>query len=323
MTVGVLGAGAVGCYFGARLLQPGVAVTLVGRSVHAEAIARDGLVINGTERTDVVRIPMTTDIGEIAKADVVLVAVKSGDTDATAELIAARISSDALVVSVQNGVDNAWRLRERVPNAVVPAVVYVSTEMTAPGVVRHNGGGRLVVGTPLASTDQQAAASTRLDTLVEHFNRAGVPCARSADVRVDLWTKLATNCAYNAISAITGVRYGGIASRDDARQVMTEATDELVAVAQADGVALSAEVAHAAVWKIAEVMPGALSSTAQDVQAERPTEIDHLNGYVARRGRERGVPTPVNHALTVLVKMVERPAALSLSDARASIARKV
>ncbi len=306
MKVGVLGAGAVGCYFGARLSQPSVHVTLVGRQRHVDAIARDGLVIHGADGTTVAHVDATTDIRTIASADAVLVTVKSADTDAAADLIVAHVSPDAVVVSLQNGVDNAWRLRARVPNPVVPAVVYVSTEMQAPGHVRHNGGGRIVVGTPLASIGEHAGASARLDTLVGRFNAVGVPCVRSADVRVDLWTKLATNCAYNAISAITGLRYGVIAADADARAVMTATTDELVAVAHADDVALPSDAAHAAVWKIADIMPGALSSTAQDLQAGRRTEIDALNGHVVRRGRALGVATPVNATLTMLVKLLER-----------------
>lgn len=306
ITVGVLGAGAVGCYFGARLSQPSVHVTLVGRQAHVDAIARDGLVIHGATGTDVVEVDAATDITSIANVDIVLVTVKSVDSDAAADLIAAHVSPDALVVSLQNGVDNAWRLRARLPNPVVPAVVYVSTEMQSPGHVRHNGGGRLVAGTPLADDDQRAAAGALLDTLVDRFNEVGVPCVRSADVRVDLWTKLATNCAYNAISAITVLRYGVIASDEGARAVMTATTDELVAVAHADDVALPSETAHAAVSKIADVMPGALSSTAQDMQAGRRTEIDALNGYVVARGRALGVATPVNATLTMLVKLLER-----------------
>lgn len=306
MTVGVLGAGAVGCYFGARLSQSSADVTLVARPRHVEAIARDGLMIQGVGGTEVVRVAASTDLTTIAGADVVLVTVKSVDTEASADLIAAHLSRETLIVSLQNGVDNAWRLRARVPNPVVPAVVYVSTEMDGPGVVRHNGGGRIVVGTPLASDAQHAASSARLETLVACFHEADVPCVRSADVRVDLWTKLATNCAYNAISAITALRYGIIASHAEARDVMTAATDELVEVAQADGVALLADAAHAAVWKIADVMPGALSSTAQDLQAGRRTEIDALNGYVVQRGRALGVATPTNRTLTVLVKLLER-----------------
>jgi 2-dehydropantoate 2-reductase len=306
LTVGVLGAGAVGCYFGARLAQHGHDVRLVARATHADAIAREGLVVRSAGQTDVVHVAATTDVASIADADVVLVTVKSGDTEATADLIATHISPGALVVSLQNGVDNAWRLRARVPNPVVPAVVYVSAEMADPGIVQHNGGGRIVVGTPLVDDGQAATSSARLDSLVTCLNEAGVPCARSADVRVDLWTKLATNCAYNAISALTGLRYGAIVEHEEACQVMASTTDELVAVARADGVALSPEAAHDAVRKIIDVMPGALSSTAQDLQAGRRTEIDHINGYVVRRGRALGIPTPVNQTLTMLVTLAER-----------------
>lgn len=306
LKVGVLGAGAVGCYFGARLARHGNEVRLVARATHAEAIVREGLIVRRAGQTDVVHLAATTDVSSIADADVVLVTVKSGDTEGTADLISAYVSPKALVISLQNGVDNAWRLRARVANPVVPAVVYVSAEMAGPGIVQHNGGGRIVVGTPLADDGQAGTSSARLDAVVTCLNEAGVPCVRAADVRVDLWTKLATNCAYNAISALTGLRYGAIVEHAEAREVMASTTDELVAVASADGVALSAEAAHDAVRKIIDVMPGALSSTAQDLQAGRRTEIDHINGYVVRRGRALGIPTPVNQTLTMLVTLAER-----------------
>lgn len=305
MRVGVLGAGAVGCYFGARLAQHRVPVTLVGRLRHVEAIVSGGLVIEGPEPAEVVSVDAATDIAAIATADVVLVTVKSVDTDATADLIAAHVSPAALVVSLQNGVDNAWRLQARVPHAVVPGVVYVSTEMTGPGRVRHNGGGRLVLGSPLSSAGRETATAT-IDALCGHFEAAGVPCEQAEDVRVDLWTKLATNCAYNAISAITSLRYGAIVEHEEARVMMTSLTDELLAVAQAEGVPLSPDVVHAAVRAIVDVMPGALSSTAQDLQYGRRTEIDALNGHVVRRGREHGLSAPINETLMVLVTVMER-----------------
>ncbi len=306
MTIGVFGAGAVGCYFGARLAQQGTAVTLVGRQRHVDAIRRDGLVIEGRAGTEVVSIDASTDVGAIADADVVLVTVKSVDTEAAADLLAAHISSATLIVSLQNGVDNAWRLQARLPHAVVPGVVYVSTEMAAPGIVRHNGGGRLVLGRPLGSSSLSEAAQVTVEALHQLFVAAGVPCDLAQDVRLDLWTKLATNCAYNALSAITGLRYGAVAAHEEARQVMAMLTDELVAVAHAEGVPLAPEAAHAAVRGILDVMPGALSSTAQDLQAGRPTEIDALNGHVLRRGQAHGVPTPVNQTLATLVKVLER-----------------
>lgn len=304
MRVGVMGAGAVGGYFGARLAQIGATVTLIGRAGHVDAINARGLAL--TSGGAVTHVPMaaSTDVAALAGADVVLVTVKSTDTDAVAASLAGVLSADALVVSVQNGVDNAWRIRERAPQPVVPAAVYVSAEMTGPGELRHNGGGRLVVGHALASEGTNSAS--RLDQLLLLLAAAGIPCERSDDIRVDLWTKLTANCAYNAVSALTGLRYHHLVADAGIRAVMGLVTDENAAVAHADGVPVDVAALHLAVRRIAEVMPEALSSTAQDLQRGRPTEIAHLNGYVVRRGEALGVPTPVNHTLLALVALAER-----------------
>jgi 2-dehydropantoate 2-reductase len=139
---------------------------------------------------------------------------------------------------------------------------------------------------------------------------AGVPCRVSDDIRVDLWTKLTANCAYNAISALAHLRYRHIVADDGASDVMRLVTEENAAVAAAEGVPVTLEALALAVRRIVEVMPEALSSTAQDVAAGRPTEINDLNGFVVRRGAALGVPTPVNRTLQALVTLVERTHAL-------------
>lgn len=308
VTVGVMGAGAVGMFFAARLARSGCPVTVVARRPHVEAVRRHGLVVASVDGPAVVPLDAAEDPAALASADVVLVCVKSVDTEATADLLAPVLASGALVVSLQNGVDNAWRLRARLPRAVVPGVVYVSAEMTGPGHLRHNGGGRLILGTPLASPDEAQAASPRLEALAARWAQAGVPCQRSDDVRVDLWTKLTANCAYNAISALSQQRYGVVAADAGVRAVMERVTDEIAAVAAADGVPVSRGALGEAVAAIVRVMPQALSSTAQDLAAGRRTEIDDLNGFVVRRGRALGVPTPVNETLQALVKFVETSA---------------
>jgi 2-dehydropantoate 2-reductase len=304
MRVGVMGAGAVGGYFGARLAQMGATVTLIGRAGHVNAIGARGLALTSGGVLTHVPVAASTEVTALADADVVLVCVKSTDTDAAASSLAPVLSPGALIVSLQNGVDNAWRIRDRVPQPVVPAAVYVSAEMTGPGQLLHNGGGQIVVGRVLAADD--GAATGRLDRLVAGFEAAGIVCRRSEDIRVDLWTKLNSNCAYNAISALTELRYHHLASDSGIRDVMRLVTEENAAVAQADGVPVTAAALHDAVRRIAEVMPGALSSTAQDLQRGRRTEIDHLNGYTVRRGEALGVPTPVNRTLLALVSLAER-----------------
>src|SRR5207244_6596537 len=114
----------------------------------------------------------------------------------------------------------------------------------------------------------------------------------------------------NAISALGNARYGQIAENSDARQLMQRVVEELLAVAQASAIELpnikDTNAGMAAAMEIATQMSGAFSSTAQDLQRGRLTEIDALNGYISRRGAELGVPVPVNHALFTLVKLAEQ-----------------
>ena len=308
--VGVMGAGAVGSFFGAMLARDGTRVTLVSRAGHAGAVNAAGLELTSAGQVTHVRMAASTDLTALRDADVVLVCVKSVGTDAVAEALTHVVSPTALLVSLQNGVDNAWRISARMPNSVVPAAVYVSVEMTGPGCLRHNGGGSLVVGRPLRSSAADAASgaasNATFDALVDRLRSAGVPCRVSDDIRVDLWTKLTANCAYNAISALAQLRYRHLVADEGSRDVMRMVTDENAAVAQADGVPVTVAVLAEAVRRIAEVMPEALSSTAQDLQLGRPTEIGDLNGFVVRRGQALGVPTPVNRTLQALVGLAER-----------------
>ena len=304
--LGVMGAGAVGLFFAAKLARAGHPVTVVARPAHVDAITRDGLrVQSSVDGASTVSLTAATAAEALGACDVVLVCVKTVDTDAVGEMLARVLRPDTLVVSLQNGVDNAWRLRERMPQPVVPAVVYVSVEMTGPGQLRHNGGGRLIVGAPLVDDAARAAAEARLAAFVAVWSAADVPCTVSPDVRVDLWTKLTANSAYNAISALTALRYGTLAGNDGVVGVMDQVTDEIAAVAAADGVPVTRDALGEAVRNIARIMPQALSSTAQDLLAGRRTEIDDLNGFVVRRGQALGVATPVNETLRALVKFVE------------------
>jgi len=306
MRVGVMGAGAVGTFFGARLAQAGVAVTLVGREGHVRAIEARGLEVTSGGDVRRVRMAASTSIEALRDMDAVLVAVKSVHTDAVAIDLGRVLGPSTLLVSLQNGVDNAWRLSARLPNPVVPAAIYVSVEMSGPGRLRHNGGGSIVVGRPLRDGVTSPVTGAVLDAVVARFAAAGVACTVSGDIRVDLWTKLTANCAYNAVSALAQLRYRHLVAHDGTRDVMRMVTEENAAVAAADGVPVTVETLTGAVRRIAEVMPEALSSTAQDLQLGRPTEIADLNGYVARRGEALGVPTPVNRTLQALVSLVEQ-----------------
>jgi 2-dehydropantoate 2-reductase len=185
----------------------------------------------------------------------------------------------------------------------VPAVVYVAVSVPEAGRVKHLARGDLIIGPP----------SERITQLADLFVRAGIPCRVSDNIEGELWLKLLRNCALNAISALGHVRYGQIAQNDDAKRLMEQIVDEVLAVARATRVVLPGvgdrESGMAAAMELATQMADAFSSTAQDLNRGRPTEIDALNGYISRRGAELNIPVPVNHALFTLVKLAEQESA--------------
>jgi 2-dehydropantoate 2-reductase len=301
--VAVVGAGAVGCYFGGLLARAGAPVTFIGRPAHVEAMTRDGLYIDGIHVRELVPVRASTDMTSVRGAELVLFCVKTLDTEAVARSLAPHVAPSALVVSLQNGVDNAERILSLAPEVdVIPAVVYVAAEMTAPGRVKHSGRGDLILGELRGRAPGDPERLRRVAALFEH---AGVPCVVSKNVEADLWTKLIMNCAYNAISALTGARYGPISKDPAARDVMRHVIEEALAVARAAGVRMVDGDLLEPAWRLGETMPETISSTAQDLARGKPTEIDSLNGFVARRGTELGVATPVNHTLRALVKLAE------------------
>jgi 2-dehydropantoate 2-reductase len=297
--VAVVGAGAVGGYFGGMLARAGAPVMMIGRAAFVEAVKKNGLFLDAVQFKESVRVEASTELKDVRGAEIVLFCVKTTDNAAAAKELAPLLAPGALVVSMQNGVDNAEQIGAASGIEALSAVVYVAASVPEPGRVKHVGRGDLVVGPRDAQTE-----------LIAHlFERAGVGCRISDNIAGELWTKLTWNCALNAVSALGRAKYGQIAASPDARKVVETAVHEVLAVAQAAGVHPPGfedpQVALAGAFKIATQMAEALSSTAQDMNRSKRTEIDSLNGYIARRGAELGVPTPVNQALYALVKLAE------------------
>jgi 2-dehydropantoate 2-reductase len=298
--VAVVGAGAVGGYFGGLMANAGAPVVMIGRQPFVDAVKRDGLFLDTLQFRKRVQVEAATDLSAIRGADLVLFCVKTADNDATARAIAPLLSPQAIVVSLQNGVDNVDQIRVAANIDALPAVVYIAASVPEPAHVKHVGRGDLVLG----------PNSERVKSVAEIFGRANIPCRISDNIEGELWTKLIANCALNAISALGQCKYGQIAENNDARMLVETVVDEVLAVTRAAHIVLPGiddrEAAISGALKIATQMPEALSSTAQDINRGKRTEIDSLNGYLSRRGTELGVPTPVNHALYTLVKMLEQ-----------------
>jgi 2-dehydropantoate 2-reductase len=306
----VIGAGAVGCYFGGSLVRAGCPVTFIGRpgpNSSVAALARQGLYFDSPEFQENLRIETATDPSAASAADIILICVKTLATASAAASLAPHLRSDAVVVSLQNGVENAAVIREALRDegrsplpAVLPSVVYVAAAMPAPGHLKHSGRGDLVIG-----PGADASLAPAVERVTQLFTRAGVPCRISDNIDGELWVKLVWNCAGNAISALGRASYGLAGSLEPVRRVMAAAAEEVAAVARAAGVRLPDVDLVAMGFKLASALGPATSSTAQDIERARPTEIDSLNGFIARRGAALGLATPVNHTLWALVKLRE------------------
>jgi len=298
--IAVVGAGAVGGYFGGTFARAGAPVVFIGRRHFADAVNANGLVLDKSQGQERIRAEATIDMGAVGDCSLILFCVKSNDTVETAKQMAPFVRPDATVVCLQNGVDNAERVHAATNVVALSAAVYVAVSVPEPGRVKYLARGDLIIGPPTENVTQTANV----------FERAGIPCRISENIEGELWVKLLRNCALNAISALGHARYGEIAQNANAKQLMQNVVDEVLAVARGARVVMPGvhdrESGMVAAMELATQMSAALSSTAQDLNRGRPTEIDALNGYISRRGAELGVPVPVNHALFTLVKLAEQ-----------------
>ena len=299
MQVAVIGAGAVGCYYGGLLLRAGHDVTFIGRQPHVDAINAHGLLLDTrTSKDTCPPRPRPTQPPSprpiwcwFASSRPIPNRPAGRSPDACGRkhpFSACRTASTMRSVS-----------RAVTGHAVIPVVVYVGSEMAGPGHVRHHGGGDLAIGASAAS-----------EALAQTLEAAGVHTTIADDIEVTLWSKLVINCAFNALSAVADISYGPMLEVEGTRDVVTRAVQEAIAVARACGVSMPEDLLEH-ILNIPANMPNQKSSTAQDLARGKPSEIDFLNGYVVRKGAELGIPTPTNHALQVMVKLAERGKELS------------
>jgi 2-dehydropantoate 2-reductase len=274
---------------------------LIARQEHVTAIQENGLYMECQSFQERVTVKASAEYKSLAEADLVLFCVKSPDTESVAQEIKPFLAKDATVLSLQNGVDNCERIKTVLSNPVYPAVVYVATGMAGSGHVKHFGRGELVIG----DQDGDEACLDQLILLQEYLNNGNIPCSISKNIKHDMWLKFLVNCSYNAISGIGQIEYGQMIQSAHINVLIEQIVKEFLAVAEKEGIHISAEQAITANAQIAKTMTKQKSSTAQDLMKCKKTEIDYLNGYVVRRGLVHQIPTPANQSVHALVKMLE------------------
>ena len=301
MRICVVGCGAVGSLFAANLatLDDVEVWAFDLNKPHVDAINKNGLQLIGAG--DVVGRPRaTSDPAELPACEFGIVATKAMHAD---EAIAATAHafSDGAVASVMNGVGNEETLAAHVAR-VIRGTTFPAGKVLEPGVVQWDVKGDTTFG----PFDPQAIAVEAIAPLADACTRSGMPASAVADARPSQWRKVIFNAATNPMGALTGLTHGRLCERPDLRAVVSGLVDEGKTVAAAQRIELDADpealIDHAA---RPDVAYGHKASMLQDVEARRATEVDYLNGGIARFGRELGVPTPLHDTITALIKGVE------------------
>jgi 2-dehydropantoate 2-reductase len=296
-----VGCGAVGSLFAANLAQlDDVEMWAYDVSQsHVDAINAQGLRLVGAGEV-VSLVHATTDPATLPLCDFGIVATKAMHTE-RAIAATAHAFADGAVASVQNGVGNEEVLARHVPE-VIRGTTFPAGKILEPGVVQWDVKG----DTTLGPYEPKPARDHEIERLADACTRGGMPTAAVEDARPAQWRKVIFNAATNPVGALTGLTHGRVCERPDLRALVSTLVDEGKAVASAQGIELDADpeelIDHAAK---PEVAYDHKASMLQDVEARRATEIDYLNGGIARFGREHGVPTPLNDAITQLVKALE------------------
>lgn len=319
----IVGAGAIGAYVGARMARAGQDVTLVARGPHLRALQERGVRVLGAEGDFETRPAVAERLDAIGPADVVFLGVKAHSLTALAPRLGPLLGPDTAVISMQNGVPwwffqnyggelGGLRL-ERVdpggaiaaaiePRRVIGSIVYISSEIVEPGVVRHHEGNRLSLGEP------DGTRSERVRRIAEALGAAGLRCPVTTRIRREIWVKILGNVAFNPISALTGATLAGMARHPDvaalARAIMAEA--EAVAGKLGIELPITIEQRLAGAEKVGEHK----TSMLQDLEAGRPLELEAVVGAVIELGERLGLPMPHTRAVYACAKLLaERRAA--------------
>jgi 2-dehydropantoate 2-reductase len=296
----VVGPGAMGSLFAARLKKAGFEVTLLDYiRERATQINDQGIQVEGVTGHYTVKVPTMT--GSLPKPpDLVLICVKAYNTREAALNIESWLKPETAVVTLQNGVGNLEILSEIFGGErVLGGVTAEGATLLGPGKIRHAGRGETIIG-------PSGNPGTPADKMVDAFNRAGFQTRSVNDVKDLIWGKLLINVGINALTAITRLKNGRLPELEGTRLVMEEAVKEAAAVAKAKNIKLPYNDPVGRVIEVCRSTGGNIASMLQDVLKTKLTEIDFINGAIVREGRALGIPTPVNLTLTSLVQVIQK-----------------
>jgi 2-dehydropantoate 2-reductase len=319
MRFAIVGAGAIGAYLGAALVRGGAEVVLIARGEHLDAMRRHGITVTSPRGDFHVDVEATDKLAAVAGADVAILGLKAYSLPELAPRLARHVGAECAVLAAQNGIPwwyfhnhggalEGLHLRSVDPDGVVATaipvaqtigcVIYCSTEITEPGVIRHIEGTRFAIGEP------NRAKSSRCAAISASFTAGGLKCPVAGDLREQIWLKLIGNVPFNAASALTGATLGQLGELPAMREALRTVMEECTAVAARLGIQLPTSIDRRLEAGVA--VGGHKTSMLQDLEAGKPLEIGCLSGAVLELADRLGVPAPATRTLHACIQLLER-----------------
>jgi 2-dehydropantoate 2-reductase len=301
MRIAVMGSGAVGGYFGAKLAAAGHDLAFIARGKHLDEMKANGLRVKSPNGDlHIHHAKFTGETQQVGKVDLILFCVKSYDTDFAAEMVRPMVSDQTTLLSLQNGIDNPEKLaRIHGDRQVLPAVVYVGAQLTAPGVIAHSNGGRIIFG------QMDGGASETSKVIQRTFVEAGIPCEISTEIQKMQWTKLLWNVPFCAISCLTRANMKEIVESESLTQLALDCMAEVRAAARTKGIDLPRKLFDDVLTfsrSLGEFKPSML----QDLEANKPLEYEAFNGVVVRLLQAAGQPAVTNQIFFGALKFLDK-----------------
>jgi len=297
----IMGAGAMGSLFGGLLAFSGEEVWLVDiQKDHINAVRSKGLTIEDRGKTQTIRVNATEDVTSVGKADLVLIFVKTYQTEKAVLDALVLQKEDTVFLTLQNGLGNEEVICKQVDRSkVMLGVTNHGATLLAPAHIRHAGWGKTSIG------ELDGKITDRINQMVQIFLKAGIETEVSFHVHHLVWEKLLINVGINALTALTGLKNGQLLDFPETLRLMESLVSEAVEVAQRKGIRMEGNPIEK-VKTIAEVTRENRSSMGQDFDHRRRTEIDAINGAIVREAGRLGISVPFNQAITDLVKVIEK-----------------
>ncbi|MBI3814954.1 MAG: 2-dehydropantoate 2-reductase [Nitrospinae bacterium] len=325
MEILIIGAGAVGGYFGGLLAKGrdnsagSLDVTFLARGEHLKAIQERGLSIKSIKGDFNIRVRAVERLPDAEKFDLIIFAVKSYDLPDACQNIKNAVGDNTIIMSLLNGVDSEDIVGSFFGmEKVIGSVAFIGAQILEPGVISHTAAGMITIGElnnpinppliPLYKRGTEGdlrGTGGRCEEILRIFESAGVPIKLSEDINKDIWSKMVWNVGFNAITAITGSMVSDVLAVPESRKVVEMAMKETVDVAREKGIKITDDIVEKTISKTLKA--GAIkTSMLQDIENGKKTEIDSINGAIVRMGREMGIPVPVNETLYGIVKIIDK-----------------